>query len=166
METSIELFVSVNSALNYARRRSSVSLSYVRGLTGGSGVFQGATSNTFSGTANYKFTRFWTGSINGGYALDNSLAPAGVATTQFDNWFAGANLGRQVGRHVQIQFQLRRDDAKQPRHLPRGQLRRNRASTNFWNDGKLASAADRHGTPLVRCAGMLKYRRSWFAFCP
>jgi len=98
------LFVSVSSALNYSRRRSGVSLNYVRGLSGGSGVFQGATSNTFSGTAYYRFTRFWTGSINGGYALNNSLAPAGAATTQFDNWFAGANLGRQVGQHVQINF--------------------------------------------------------------
>jgi hypothetical protein len=98
------LFAWVNSSLSYARRRSSVSLSYVRGLTGGSGVFQGATSNTFSGTATYRFTRFWTGSINGGYALNNSLAPAGVATAQFDNWFAGANLGRQIGQHVQINF--------------------------------------------------------------
>jgi hypothetical protein len=99
-----QLFVSVNSTLTYARRRSSVSLSFVRGLTGGSGVLQGATSNTFSGTASYKFTRFWTGSINGGYALDNSLAPAGVTTTRFDTWFAGANLGRQVGRHLDINF--------------------------------------------------------------
>ncbi len=98
------LFVSASSALNYARRRSGVSLSYIRGLSGGSGVFQGATSDTFSGTAYYRFTRFWTGSVNGGYALNNSLAPAGVATTQFDNWFAGANLGRQVGRHAQINF--------------------------------------------------------------
>jgi hypothetical protein len=98
------LFVSVNSSLSYARRRSSVSFSYVRGLSGGSGVFQGATSNTFNGTASYQITRFWTGSINGGYSLNNSLAPAGAATTQFDNWLAGANLGRRIGQHAQINF--------------------------------------------------------------
>jgi hypothetical protein len=98
------LFVSVNSALSYERRRSGVSFTYVRGLSGGSGVFLGATSNTFSGTAHYSFTRFWTGSLNGGYALNNSLARAGTATTQFDNWFVGANLGRRVGLHAQINF--------------------------------------------------------------
>ena len=77
---------------------------YMRGLSAGSGVFLGATSNTFSGTAHYQFTRFWTGSVNGGYALNNSLAPAGAATTSFNNWFIGANLGRQIGPHAQINF--------------------------------------------------------------
>jgi hypothetical protein len=98
------LFVSVNSALSYERRRSGVSFNFVRGLSGGSGVFLGATSNTFSGTAHYQFTRFWTGSVTGGYALNNSLAAAGAASTQFDNWFIGANLGRRVGPHAQINF--------------------------------------------------------------
>jgi hypothetical protein len=98
------LYISVHSALSYERRRSGVSFSFVRGLTGGSGVFQGSTSNTFSGTAHYQFTRWWAGSINGGYALNNSLAPAGAATTQFDSWFAGANLGRRIGPHAQINF--------------------------------------------------------------
>jgi len=98
------LFASVNSTLNYQRRRSGVSFTYTRGLSAGSGVFEGATSNTFKAQANHNFTRFWTGAISGGYSLDNSLAPAGAATTQFDNWFAGANLGRQVGQHAQINF--------------------------------------------------------------
>jgi hypothetical protein len=98
------LIASVNSALSYQRRRSGISLSYVRGLSGGSGVYLGATSNTFSGNGHYQFTRFWTGSVNGGYALNNSLAAAGAATTQFDNWFFGANLGRRVGPHAQFNF--------------------------------------------------------------
>jgi hypothetical protein len=96
------LFASVNSALNYERRRSGLSLSVVRGLTGGSGVFLGATSNTVSGSAHYQFTRFWTGTVNGGYSINNSLAPAGVATTQFDNWFTGANLAHRVGPHAML----------------------------------------------------------------
>jgi hypothetical protein len=99
-----QLSASINSTLNYARRRSSVSLTYARGLTSGSGVFEGATSNTVKGQATYKFTRFWTGAVNAGYSLDNSLAPAGTASTQFDNWFAGANLGRQIGPYAQINF--------------------------------------------------------------
>jgi hypothetical protein len=98
------LFASVNSSLTYERRRSGLSFSYVRGLTGGSGVYLGATSNSFAGSAHYLFTRYWTGSVNVGYSLNNSLAPAGVATTQFDNWFLGANLGRRVGPHAQINF--------------------------------------------------------------
>jgi hypothetical protein len=98
------LFASVNSALTYERRRSGLAVSYGRGLTGGSGVFLGATSNTFSGSAHHQFTRFLTGGINAGYALNNSLPQAGIATTQFDNWFVGANIGRRVGQHVQLDF--------------------------------------------------------------
>lgn len=98
------LFISVNSALSYERRRSGVVLSFDRGLNGGSGVLLGATSNTISGTAHYQFTRFWTGSVTGGYALNHSLAASGAANTQFDNWFIGANLGRRVGPHLQINF--------------------------------------------------------------
>jgi hypothetical protein len=98
------LFASVNSALTYERRRSGLSFSYLRGLTGGSGVYLGATSNTFSAAAHYQFTRYWMGYVSGGYSLNNSLAPAGIATTQFDNWLFGANLGRRVGPHVQINF--------------------------------------------------------------
>ena len=98
------LFASVNSALSYERRRGGVSFNFVRGLSGGSGVYLGATSNTFSSTAHYQFTRFWTGSVTGGYALNNSLAAAGAKTTQFDNWFIGTNLGRRVGTHAQINF--------------------------------------------------------------
>jgi hypothetical protein len=95
---------SANSALTYERRRSGVSFSYMGGLGSGSGVFMGAKTNTFSGSGHYQFTRFWTGSLTGGYALNSSLAPAGGATTSFNNEFIGASLGRQIGRHAQVNF--------------------------------------------------------------
>jgi hypothetical protein len=98
------LFASVNSALTYQTRRGSLSLDFVRGLNSGSGVFVGATSDAFSANARYQFSRHWTGSINGGYSLNNSLAPAGVASTQFNNWFAGANIGRSLGQHAAMNF--------------------------------------------------------------
>jgi hypothetical protein len=95
---------SVNSGLTYERRRSGVSASFMRGLTGGSGALFGATSYTLSGSAHHQFTRFWFGSVNGGYAFNVSVAPAGIATTSFKTWFTGANFGRQIGRHAGIGF--------------------------------------------------------------
>jgi hypothetical protein len=95
---------SANTALTYERRRSGFSMAFVRGLSGGSGVLFGAKSNTFSGTLHHQFTRFWFASANGGYAFNTSLAPAGAATTNFNTWFMGANLGHQMGRHVQVGF--------------------------------------------------------------
>ncbi len=139
--------VSVNSALTYQRRRNGISLGFVRGLSGGSGVFLGATTNTVTFGDRYQFTRYWTGSVNGGYALNNSLAPAGVATTQFDNWFVGANLGRQMGQHAAIDFNYGRDEAEQSHKLPGGALRWKRASTNGGNIGKLAFAPGCFGRP-------------------
>ena len=111
-------FESVNSALMYTRRRASTSFSFARGLTSGSGVYQGATSNTFSGSEGYQFTRFWNGSVNGGYAMNNSLAPAGVASTQFNNWFVGATLGRRIGPRGQINFNYGLQKQSSPANCP------------------------------------------------
>ncbi len=99
-----QLSASINSALSYVGRRSGFSFSYMHGLTAGSGVFLGAVSDTFSASGHYQFTRFWTGSVNGGYAFNKGLAPAGSATVNFEDWFLGANVGRPVGRHFQVNF--------------------------------------------------------------
>jgi hypothetical protein len=95
---------SVRTSLTYQRRRSGVSLSFARGLTGGSGVFFGAASDTFTAAAHHQFSRFWTGTVNGGYAFNQSLVPAGSASSSFDNWFVGGNVNRQLGRHAQLAF--------------------------------------------------------------
>jgi len=107
-------FASVNSALTYQRRRSSLSFNFVRGLTGGSGVFEGATSITASVGVQYQFTRNWAGSANAGYAVNNSLAPAGVSSIQFNNWFFGANIGRPVGARTRINFNYGASDQLNP----------------------------------------------------
>jgi hypothetical protein len=93
---------SVNSALTYERRRSGVSMGFVRGLSGGSGVLFGAKSNTFSGTVHHQFSRFWSGSANGGYAFNTSLAPVGGTTINFNTSYVGANVSHQMGRHMEL----------------------------------------------------------------
>lgn len=98
------LYVMANSALRYERRRGGLSLNFSRGLTQGSGVFEGATGDTVSANASYRFTRVWTGSVTGGFALNDSLAPVGAQRQRFTTWFVGANVGRQVGAHAQINF--------------------------------------------------------------
>ncbi len=112
------LFASVKSALTYERRRSGVSFTFMRGLSTGSGVLLGATSNSFTGSAHYQLTRFWSGTVNGGYAMNKSLSPVGVATVQFDNWFVGANLGRQIGTHAQINFNYGALEQNNPPNCP------------------------------------------------
>lgn len=101
-----------NSALSYERRRGGMSFDFRRGVSAGSGVFLGATTNTFSSSAHYFFTRFWEGTADGGYSMNTSLAPAGIATTSFDNWFFGASLGRRLGPHavVNLNYGIRRQN--------------------------------------------------------
>ena len=102
-DANFQLWVtSVNSALSYERRRGGLTLHFMRGLTSGSGVFIGATSNTISGAAHYRLTRFWMANLNAGYALNKSLPIAGAPTRNFDTWFVGANLGRRIGSHVRF----------------------------------------------------------------
>jgi hypothetical protein len=112
------LSYSANSALTYATARSGLSLSYASGLNGGSGVLLGSTSYTMMGSANYLFSRFWTGSIFGGYAINNSLAPAGVPTVRFDNWFSGVSWGLLAGRHLRINFSYSLEKQNNPATCP------------------------------------------------
>jgi hypothetical protein len=97
-------YASVTSALTYELRRTGLSLTYLRGLSSGSGVIFGSRSNVLTFSAHRRFTRDWTGSVSSGYAINQSLAPAGAATVRFDNWFAGASIGRGLGRHIQTDF--------------------------------------------------------------
>lgn len=99
-----QLSPSINSALSYAGRRSGYTISYMHGLTAGSGVFMGAESDTFSVLGHYQITRYWTVSANAGYAYNKGLVPAGSPSVNFDDWILGANIGRLVGRHVQVNF--------------------------------------------------------------
>ncbi|MBZ5644410.1 MAG: hypothetical protein LAO19_16765 [Acidobacteriia bacterium] len=97
-------YPSVSSLLTYDWRRASYSISFMRGLNSGSGVFLGAKSNILTLAAHRQFTRSWVGAINSGYAINESLAPTGQPTVRFDNWFVGGNLGRQLGPHLQLNF--------------------------------------------------------------
>ena len=97
-------YPSVSSLLTYDWRRASYSISFMRGLNSGSGVFLGAKSNILTLAAHRQFTRSWVGAINSGYAINESLAGTGQPTVRFDNWFVGGNLGRQLGPHLQLNF--------------------------------------------------------------
>ena len=97
-----QLSWSAFSALTYQRGHAGYSLSYFRGVSPGSGVLFGSNSEFITGTANREITRFWSASMNGGYASSKALAPSAMFSSQFNNWFAGANLNRQIGAQVYL----------------------------------------------------------------
>lgn len=108
------LYVMANSSLLYQRRRGGVSLSFTRGLTPGSGLFEGATGDTVSGSFFYRFTRFWSANFTSGYALNQSLTPTSAGRVNFDTWFVGATVGRQIGTHAQLNFTYGASDQNAP----------------------------------------------------
>jgi hypothetical protein len=100
--SSWQLSWSVFSAFIYNFRHSRYSLSYSHGVTPGSGVFFGSKTDTVTATASRELTRFWSASLNGGYALNKNLVSTGGFASRFDNWFAGASLNRQIGQQVHL----------------------------------------------------------------
>jgi len=98
---------SVASVLSYALRKGSVSVSYNRSVTGGSGLLQGALTDTLNGTFSHTFGRVWSTSFNGGYSRNSSLeqtAPMMEVTSVFDYWTAGFSLSRPIGRSGLLSF--------------------------------------------------------------
>jgi hypothetical protein len=86
-------------SLTYAFRQGGLALSYVHGVSNGSGVFTGARSDLGQATANRQLTRVWKGILNFGYAKNNQIvAASGLTTPSFDTWLAGAALSRPFGR--------------------------------------------------------------------
>ena len=89
----------LSGALSYQMTRATgYSLSYFHAVTSGSGVFFGAESDVATGVATHQFTRVWSASVNGGYARNINAAPSPMLSNRFDNWFAGATVGRKLGR--------------------------------------------------------------------
>ena len=88
-----------SASLTYAFRQASVALSYSHGISNGSGVFNGATTDLVSATASRQLSRVWAGTLNFGYARNNQiLAVTGLASPTFDSWVSGAGLSRPLGR--------------------------------------------------------------------
>lgn len=89
------------AALMYAFTRSSVALNYTYGITGGSGVFSGASTSLLGATWTKQLTRVYGGSLNFQYAKNGQIATAaGQASPGYDTWLAGAGLNRPLGRNA------------------------------------------------------------------
>jgi hypothetical protein len=102
--SSSTLSWSLGSTLTYRVRRGSVGLSYFHGVSGGSGVFAGALSDTVTGSLSHQISRTLNLAINGGYARNSALAVPGFATVgqAYDYWFGGARLTRPWGRSMNL----------------------------------------------------------------
>jgi hypothetical protein len=91
------------ASLTYTVPRGTISASYFHGVTGGSGVFLGATTDTFSGAITRRISRVWTGDLHGGYARNRSAeSELGISGTKYDTFFVGASAARPLGHNAQV----------------------------------------------------------------
>jgi hypothetical protein len=85
----------------YEVSHTNLSLIYNHSVSGGSGAFTGATTDTISGTVVRKLNRVYNGNISFGYARNRSLQNNTVVSLNqpiVNSWFAGAGVDRNLGR--------------------------------------------------------------------
>jgi hypothetical protein len=97
---------SVNAGVEYRLRRTNFGATYTHGANAGSGVFFGSISQTAGGSVTHQFSRFLVGAVDAGYSFNHNLEPTTAATNNFNNWYASASVGRQLGRftHLSINY--------------------------------------------------------------
>ena len=91
---------SAGSSAQYRWRRTDLNLSYLRGVSGGSGVFQGATSDTVQVGASRPLTRRWETSMSFGYSHNADLSQK----RSFDSQYVSVALHRSLGRYIGTYF--------------------------------------------------------------
>jgi len=89
------------ASLNYLVPKGTLTASYFHGVTAGSGVFLGATTDQVTGSATRKVTRVWSGELHAGYARNRNAETAqGVTNTNYDSFFGGVSAARPLGRNA------------------------------------------------------------------
>ncbi|MGB7847705.1 MAG: hypothetical protein WBL63_18990, partial [Candidatus Acidiferrum sp.] len=94
-----------------------INFSYFHGLTGGSGILLGSTTDQVTTGLTRRLGRVWSGNVNFGYARNSSLATAvGIQARTFDDWFAGGGISRPFGRNADlaVAYSARFENTSQP----------------------------------------------------
>ena len=76
---------------------------YQRYVTPGSGFFAGANTDAARASLSHQLTRQWDSTVDVGYSrhsrLQNNLSGAGINSSTYQAWYAGASLRRRLGQH-------------------------------------------------------------------
>jgi hypothetical protein len=99
--TSQQVGIARGATLNYASNdRNDVSLTYNHGVSNGSGVLVGSSTDLVQSRLTHRFSQYWTGAFNFGYARNNGLG--NLSATQdsqaFNSYYIGAEFNRPIGR--------------------------------------------------------------------
>jgi hypothetical protein len=114
--SNYRLTATARAAFRYVFTRTSLSVTYDRYNTNGSGYFLGATSDILSFAASRPMTRRWTVTSSVGYSDNQQILPGAVpgglpsSTTSFQYLYAGASAQRQMGPNFTLFFNYQFDD--------------------------------------------------------
>jgi hypothetical protein len=91
------------ATLNYAlgsSNRNNLSLTYNHGVSNGSGVQVGASTDLVESRLTHRFSRYWNGNFNFGYARNDGLgnSVASQNSQAFNSYYIGAEFNRPIGR--------------------------------------------------------------------
>ena len=102
---SSRVSASGGATLTYQFSRSSLSVNYNHGLTGGSGTLVGANTDQIQGNLGFGISRVWRGSVNFGFSRNQTIAGSqSQAASTYESWFAGGALSRPLGHNANLSF--------------------------------------------------------------
>jgi hypothetical protein len=96
----------MESSLRYGFRTGDLALSYLRHMTGGSGVLIGAQTDETRLTLGRQLSRTFSGLLNLVYARNGALrqTTAGLLDRSFNSWGASVQLNRSLGGNNSMFF--------------------------------------------------------------
>ena len=87
------------ASLSYAFAKSSVGMNYSHGVSSGSGVFAGSSTDELIATWGRPLSRAWVASLNLGYARSSTIVTLkGLSSPSYSSWLTGVGLNRPLGR--------------------------------------------------------------------
>jgi hypothetical protein len=94
---------SANVSVSYAVPKGTFGLGYTHGVTAGSGVFFGATTDQVTVSGTRRLSRVWTGDAHVGFAHNsNTETASGVPNPSFNTIYAGGSVARPLGRNASV----------------------------------------------------------------
>jgi hypothetical protein len=101
-----QVSVSASTGLSFTGANGTSSLTYFRAMSGGSGVFAGAQSDSIQFSTGRQVSRLWAASLGLRYSHNKSLGNGGATTTanSFHSWGANVGMSRPLGRYSNMSF--------------------------------------------------------------
>jgi hypothetical protein len=109
------LYWTLNTSLQYQLRRALLSATYNHGVTGGSGLLEGAETDIATGTFSSQVSRSINVGLDAGFSRNKGFAIGGGTTSTQQNykyWFAGVNVAHPISRSLDVfmNYQLQYQD--------------------------------------------------------